>query len=519
MKKLAREEEGELLEGEASSELLLTSSEGSADEGRQPRGWRHGCAPPCVERLVQRQGFHLVVGLMILLNLVTIVVSTDYEHVVVPVGCNKCEDPLCFDLWMLCNRFFLCFFTVELMLRFWVEGVSGFFCDSSDRCWNWMDCGIVTSSFLCAASLQSAFHPRASCRKGDLSPGSKGSISQTVFLARMLRLLRLVRIFRRRSFPRLNMLARGLMESFPQVATVLALVLMLVFITGILTTTLIGQQAELWAEEPDGSAEDAEEIKKYFGQVAMSMFTLFQFMTLDDWVYVSELVAKQMPIIAVGLFYPFIVVVGFVMLSLFSGVWVDHMNDMRLKEEKETQLQAIHEAEKANKTFQTIFGESDDSPMAVTNTIDEDEFAVLLTQPQYKEAAAVSEMNFTRSEARELFALWDREQDERLSWSEFREGLEEYREGLTVKKILVMKSQLKKLVRSLESGGEGGRKFLPLLRASPGVEHQLEQADARLRACEERMLAFEDQVKVAQKLCAREASLCSPFSACSGGSP
>ncbi|CAK0789978.1 unnamed protein product, partial [Prorocentrum cordatum] len=191
---------------------------------------------------------------------------------------------------------------------------------------------------------------------------------------------------------------------------------------------------------------------------------------------------------------PFIVVVGFVMLSLFSGVWVDHMNDMRLKEEKETQLQAIHEAEKANKTFQTIFGESDDSPMAVTNTIDEDEFAVLLTQPQYKEAAAVSEMNFTRSEARELFALWDREQDERLSWSEFREGLEEYREGLTVKKILVMKSQLKKLVHSLESGGEGGRKFLPLLRASPGVEHQLEQADARLRACEERMLAFEDQV-------------------------
>jgi len=427
----------------------------------------------------------------------------------VPLGC-RCTDDLCLDLWKVCNAFFMAVFTVELMLHLWIEGVCGFFCESEGIAWNWMDFIIVASGYLSIFAIgSSVVEFRSPCH------ASLPKLSNTIFLGRVARFVRIVRIFRRRSFPQLSLIVRGMVESFPQVTTVMVLLLLLVFIVAILTTILIGQEAALW----DDDEGDEAEIKKYFGKVLPSMFTLFQFMTLDDWAYVCDLVSKKMPILAVSLFDPFIVVVGFVMLSLFSGVWVDHMVAMRQQETKEQQLQAIQEAEETNKTFQTIFGAPDDSPMACTNAIDEEEFVDLLSKPAYREAAAANDLSVSRAEAKELFAFWDVSNDKRMNWKEFRTGLEEYREGLTVKKVLLMKSHLRSLAREFE--GDGGKRLLAntLPVRSPEVAGQVAQVEVRLREMEGRLVQFEDTVKQAQRLCGSSPGGCSPFSACSGGKP
>jgi predicted metal-binding protein len=321
------------------------------------------------------------------------------------------------------------------------------------------------------------------------------------------------------------------MEAVPQVATVIGLLLMFTFIVAILTTTVLGGEAELWAvnctevcratscvncteacQEIDCIGIDNSsvlEINMYFGDVTSSMFTLFQFMTLDDWVSVCDLVKEQMPVFAVTIFYSFIVIVSFVILSLFSGVMVDHMNEVRIREDADSQEELMKEASKAKRPFQTIFGWTDSGD----DKVGEEDFALLLSKPEYKEAVAASDLDLTRGEAQELFSFWDREHDKSLTWDEFKKGLEDYREGLTVKKVMIMKSKLKNLTKDLQQE-DGGERLLSGVahRAPPQIEQQLGEADSRLRRLETRMLEFEEKVRRARKTLSREAGACSPCS-------
>merc|ERR1711920_777754 len=137
----------------------------------------------------------------------------------------------------------------------------------------------------------------------------------------------------------------------------MVLLLVFTFISGILTTTLFGNSADEWPDE-----EDRLEVRQYFGSVANSMFTLFQFLTLDDWVTVIRVIEKQYPTAARLIFYPYVVLAAFVILSLFSGVMVDHMNDVRREEELDKQKEEMKKAHELDNAFKTIFGWADDSP-------------------------------------------------------------------------------------------------------------------------------------------------------------
>merc|ERR1719215_1479306 len=81
----------------------------------------------------------------------------------------------------------------------------------------------------------------------------------------------------------------------------------------------------------------------YWGSVARSMFTLFQFLTMDGWGEVDEQVVRQMPWLQL-FFFPFIFFGAFVIMSLLTGVMADHMNDVRKTEEHRQRLTAMEAA-------------------------------------------------------------------------------------------------------------------------------------------------------------------------------
>lgn len=171
----------------------------------------------------------------------------------------------------------LAYFTVEVALRMAAFGWRYF-----ANGWNLFDLVIVSIS---------------------LMPNS-GNLS----VLRSLRILRVLRLFS--VLPSLRKVVGALVSSIPAMASIAVVLGLVFYVFSVLTTKLFG------ATHPD-----------FFGHIGMSMYTLFQLMTLDGW---SDGIVRPMmethPF-AWLVFIPFIVVTSFAVLNLFIGVLVSGLQD------------------------------------------------------------------------------------------------------------------------------------------------------------------------------------------------
>lgn len=171
----------------------------------------------------------------------------------------------------------LAYFTIEVALRMIAHGRRFF-----PNGWNLFDLVIVATS---------------------LMPNS-GNLS----VLRSLRILRVLRLFS--VLPSLRKVVGALVSSIPAMASIAVVLGLVFYVFSVLTTKLFG------ATHPE-----------FFGHLGMSMYTLFQLMTLDGW---SDGIVRPMmeshPF-AWLVFIPFIVVTSFAVLNLFIGVLVSGLQD------------------------------------------------------------------------------------------------------------------------------------------------------------------------------------------------
>jgi len=128
----------------------------------------------------------------------------------------------------------------------------------------------------------------------------------------VLRALRVLRVLRLASImPSLRNVVEAMLGALPGMGSIVLLMALIFYVFAVMATKLFGADME-----------------EQFGSLGASLFTLFQLMTLDDWVNIVKPAMEAQPF-ALVFFMPFIVVSTFVVLNLFIGVIVESIQTLR----------------------------------------------------------------------------------------------------------------------------------------------------------------------------------------------
>lgn len=281
--------------------MQIATDEASFDKVDDVPPPQRTCCQECVESLF----FQMSIGAVIAGNAVVIGLETDIH------------DDAHARLWSQLEDIFLAIFLFELMFKFCVYGLSGFFF-GQERGWNMFDFLIVTLGVTDRAV-------------SHLTKARKGSGARFFVLLmrtfRLLRLLRIIRIFR--LMKQLYLLANSLLEAASAVAWVSVLCSLILYVASIVVTRLIGQ--------PGLGAHDAPLLDEFrvehFGSVPTSMLTLFRLMTFPD-------LEKFKPVCDVipgmtGFFVAFIIFMSLGMISLLTGTITESLLEKARQREDE----------------------------------------------------------------------------------------------------------------------------------------------------------------------------------------
>ena len=138
-------------------------------------------------------------------------------------------------------------------------------------------------------------------------------------IVRTLRILRVLRLFS--IVPQMRQVINGLLRAIPGMTSVLAIIAIIFFVFSVLVTKIFG------------NAGDAD-LDLLFGDLGTSMFTLFQLMTLENWVDGIVKPAMELYDWAWVIFIPFIILTSFAILNLFIGVIVEAMQNVHDEEQR-----------------------------------------------------------------------------------------------------------------------------------------------------------------------------------------
>lgn len=226
-----------------------------------------------------------VIGL-ILLNAVTLGLETD-------AGIMASHGPLLHTI----DHAVLWFFVAELSLR--IYALRGSFFRGG---WNLFDFAIVVMSLL-----------------PHVGPFS------------MLRTLRILRAFRLISaVPAMRKVVSAMISSIPGMASVISILAVVFYVAAVITTQVFG-------------AVDEPQMKMLWGTIGDSMRTLFQVMTLDNWMG-DVVMPTRVHFPNSGLFFTvFVMVTSFSVLNLFIGIIVDAMNILHAEDREDAEELARRE--------------------------------------------------------------------------------------------------------------------------------------------------------------------------------
>lgn len=218
--------------------------------------------------LVESKRFGQVVMAVILVNAVTLGLETS-DRIYALAG----------PLLEIIDSAALLFFTLELTLRIWAHR-SRFFSGG----WNLFDLTIVAVSWLPAAG---AF-----------------SVLRSLRILRALRLISVV--------PQMRSVVGALFKALPGMGAIVAVLLLVFYVASVMATQLFG-----------------DTFPQLFGSVGVSMFSLFQVMTLESWsMGIARPVMEVFPW-AWMFFVPFVVVTSFTVLNLFIALIVNSMQTVQ----------------------------------------------------------------------------------------------------------------------------------------------------------------------------------------------
>ena len=192
-------------------------------------------------------------------------------------------------LLVAADRSLLAIFVAELALKLFAFG--GRFFRSG---WNLFDLGVVGVALLPAT----------------------GSLS----VLRALRVLRILRVVS--AVPKLRFMVEALVRSVPGIGSIALLLGLFFYVFAVMATKLYGTAFPHW-----------------FGSLGISLFSLFQVMTLEGWADIAREVMAERPGAWV-FFVLFILLATFTVLNLFIGMIVKAMEDSPSTQEVQQELAA-----------------------------------------------------------------------------------------------------------------------------------------------------------------------------------
>jgi voltage-gated sodium channel len=133
----------------------------------------------------------------------------------------------------------------------------------------------------------------------------------------VLRALRVLRVLRMVSVvPSLRHVVEAMVHALPGMGSIVLLMGLIFYVFAVMATKLYGGI-----------------LPERFGSLGLSLYTLFQMMTLESWseANVRPILAQQA--LAWMFFVPFILIATFVVLNLFIGVIVDSIQTLRAERE------------------------------------------------------------------------------------------------------------------------------------------------------------------------------------------
>ncbi len=183
------------------------------------------------------------------------------------------------------DRLALFVFTLEMLAKLWVYRLRFF---SSG--WNVFDLSIVAISWI------PSIGPLAVLRA-----------------LRILRVLRLISIV-----PQMRTVVGALFKSLPGMVSVIAVLMLIFYVSAVISTKLFGQAFPHW-----------------FGGLGESMYTLFQIMTLESWS--MGIVRPVMEVYPLSwlFFVPFVMITSFAVLNLFIALIVNSMQAVHMQDREE----------------------------------------------------------------------------------------------------------------------------------------------------------------------------------------
>eukprot|EP00427_Karlodinium_veneficum_P027567 CAMPEP_0169211874 /NCGR_PEP_ID=MMETSP1016-20121227/15986_1 /TAXON_ID=342587 /ORGANISM="Karlodinium micrum, Strain CCMP2283" /LENGTH=441 /DNA_ID=CAMNT_0009289521 /DNA_START=81 /DNA_END=1403 /DNA_ORIENTATION=- len=369
----------------------------------QHRGDEHVSERPLA--WVESPEFQGVSALVIFSNAIIIGLETDFPT---------------FPMWFWFEQALLIFFVFELSVRLCRHRLN-YFLHEDDWVWNLLDFGIVASG----VSDQWVM-PLLEILKRQTHDRSQHA-GVVFMLMRMLRLLRIVRLFRLVKIVRpLYQLAQGVLEALQGMFWVLVFM--------ILCTRFIGHAAALPEDMRDD--EDIEPIKKMFGTVTESMFTLFG--TMTSWSLIKFVPLFKAAPLLMPSFVLFYIYSAWALLAVMTGVVSENLIAIRDQRDKEETAKEERRKQNITDVLHDLFAKADvDNSKSVTRH----EFNQMLKDPTLSKLLSKNS-NLKVSDLYEIFEFLDNDGGGTLTIDEFMSGFKWVNEPLSTKSIVTLQERL-----------------------------------------------------------------------------
>ncbi len=155
--------------------------------------------------------------------------------------------------------------------------------------------------------------------------------SESFSVLRALRILRVLRLIS--MVPSMRRVVNGLLAAIPGMASIAALLTLIIYVAAVMGTKLFGELAP-----------------QYFGSLGATLFTMFQTMTGEGWPDIAREVMDKEPFAWV-FFVVYILVTTFAVLNLFIAVVVSAMENEVVAEVRAEEAEHAAEEQVANKAI------------------------------------------------------------------------------------------------------------------------------------------------------------------------
>jgi len=338
---------------------------------------------------VQSQAFEGVMLTIVVLNAFTIGVNIDRQ------------DLLSSQEWLSLNFIFFFFFVAESVAKVVVLGWHEYIRDR----WNQFDMLVLAMVAMQMSALYSIMSMQVYRQITNYVPWD------------FIQILRICRLFRlARFFKELGMLIESFIGSIKALLWIMVLLFIWFYICACVATVFIGRREFLPSEDQHA----IQELRERFKSIPMSMFSLFEVMTLEGWVdYVRPILNTRIHLVL--FFLGFIFITAFFMLNLITAVVVDRtVSAQEAVDESVAKEQLLLRSARISLICDTLRRENKDRGEG--DVITQAHFTKALCHRDIREA--LSELGWSMQYMQSMFHLVDYESRNAASITSLRKMLE-----------------------------------------------------------------------------------------------